>query len=65
MPYYTVEDVIQMKNDIDTITKQSIRQHRVLVAVIQFLDANGHSDTDVRRRVDILLNKGEWAQEEV
>ena len=65
MTYYTVEDVIEMKRDIEAIEKIALRQERVLVAVIQFLDANGHSDTDVRRRVDILLNKGEWAQEEV
>ena len=32
------------------------RQHDALVQVIQFLDANGHSDTEVRETVDRILN---------
>jgi hypothetical protein len=32
------------------------RQHAALVEVIQFLDANGHSDTEVRETVDKILN---------
>jgi hypothetical protein len=32
------------------------RQHDALVDVIQFLDANGHSDTEVRETVDRILN---------
>ena len=32
------------------------RQHDALVEVIQFLDANGHSDTGVRETVDRILN---------
>ena len=32
------------------------RQHDALVEVIQFLDANGHSDTEVRETVDRILN---------
>ena len=32
------------------------RQHAALVQVIQFLDANGHSDTEVRETVDRILN---------
>ena len=32
------------------------RQHAALVEVIQFLDANGHSDTEVRETVDRILN---------
>ena len=31
-------------------------QHAALVQVIQFLDANGHSDTEVRETVDRILN---------
>ena len=31
-------------------------QHNALVEVIQFLDANGHSDTEVRETVDRILN---------
>ena len=32
------------------------RQHAALVEVIQFLDANGHIDTEVRETVDRILN---------
>ena len=32
------------------------KQHNALVEVIQFLDANGHSDTEVRETVDRILN---------
>jgi hypothetical protein len=32
------------------------RQHDALVEVIQFLDSNGHSDTEVRETVDRILN---------
>ncbi len=30
--------------------------NKTLVEVIQFLDSNGHSDTDVRKKVDTILN---------
>ena len=32
------------------------RQQDALVEVIQFLDSNGHSDTEVRETVDRILN---------
>jgi len=32
------------------------KQNNALVEVIQFLDANGHSDTEVRETVDRILN---------
>ena len=32
------------------------RQQDALVDVIQFLDSNGHSDTEVRETVDRILN---------
>ena len=32
------------------------QQHAALVQVIQFLDANGHSNTEVRETVDRILN---------
>ena len=32
------------------------KQHDALVEVIQFLDGNGHSDTEVRETVDRILN---------
>ena len=41
-----------MKATIELIDKQ----HAALVQVIQFLDANGHSDTEVRETVDRILN---------
>ena len=44
----------------DKIMKATIeiiaQQHAALVQVIQFLDANGHSDTEVRETVDRILN---------
>ena len=30
--------------------------NKTLVEVIQFLDSNGHSNTDVRKKVDTILN---------
>jgi hypothetical protein len=41
-----------MKATIEIIAQQ----HAALVQVIQFLDANGHSDTEVRETVDRILN---------
>ena len=32
------------------------KQQDALVEVIQFLDSNGHSDTEVRETVDRILN---------
>ena len=32
------------------------KQNDALVEVIQFLDSNGHSDTEVRETVDRILN---------
>jgi len=41
-----------MKATIEIIAQQ----HAALVQVIQFLDSNGHSDTEVRETVDRILN---------
>ena len=41
-----------MKSTIEIIK----RQQDALVEVIQFLDSNGHSDTEVRETVDRILN---------
>ena len=30
--------------------------HRTLVDVIQWLDSNGHSNTEIRSKVDVMLN---------
>ena len=41
-----------MKNTIDLINKYDW----TLVEVIQWLDRNGHSDTEIRSKVDTMLN---------
>ena len=41
-----------MKATIELIAQQQA----ALVQVIQFLDSNGHSDTEVRETVDRILN---------
>ena len=32
------------------------KQHDALVQVIHWLDSNGHSDTEIRDKVDTMLN---------
>jgi hypothetical protein len=41
-----------MDNTIELLRKQ----HWTLVEVIQWLDSNGHSDTEIRSKVDTMLN---------
>ena len=41
-----------MKATIDLISKYDW----TLVEVIQWLDSNGHSDTEIRNKVDTMLN---------
>ena len=41
-----------MDNTIELLRKQ----HSTLVEVIQWLDSNGHSDTEIRSKVDTILN---------
>ena len=41
-----------MDNTIELLRKQ----HWALVEVIQWLDSNGHSDTEIRSKVDTILN---------
>ena len=41
-----------MENTIELLRKQ----HWALVEVIQWLDSNGHSDTEIRSKVDTILN---------
>jgi len=41
-----------MDNTIELLRKQ----HWTLVEVIQWLDSNGHSDTEIRSKVDTILN---------
>lgn len=45
-----------MKNTIKLIDEQ----HAALVDVIQFLDANGHSNKPIRETVDKVLNGTTW-----
>ena len=41
-----------MENTIELLRKQ----HWTLVEVIQWMDRNGHSDTEIRSKVDTILN---------
>ena len=41
-----------MDNTIELLRKQ----HWTLVEVIQWLDSNGHSNTEIRSKVDTILN---------
>ena len=41
-----------MENTIELLRKQ----HWTLVEVIQWLESNGHSDTEIRSKVDTILN---------
>ena len=41
-----------MDNTIELLRKQ----HSTLVEVIQWMDSNGHSDTEIRSKVDTILN---------
>ena len=41
-----------MDNTIELLRKQ----HWTLVEVIQWMDSNGHSDTEIRSKVDTILN---------
>ena len=41
-----------MENTIELLRKQ----HSTLVEVIQWLDSNGHSDTEIRSKFDTILN---------
>ena len=36
------------------------QQHSTLVAVINYLDQISHSDTDIRHKVDVILNHNEF-----
>ncbi len=40
-----------MDNTIELLRKQ----HSTLVEVIQWMDSNGHSDTEIRSKVDTIL----------
>ena len=41
-----------MENTIELLRKQ----HWTLVEVNQWMDSNGHSDTEIRSKVDTILN---------
>jgi hypothetical protein len=42
--------------NMESTIKLIQKMNKTLVEVIQFLDSNGHSNTDVRKKVDIILN---------
>ena len=43
-------------NNMENTIKLIQKMNKTLVEVIQFLDSNGHSNTDVRKKVDSILN---------
>jgi hypothetical protein len=53
--YRIIEDINKRRNMESTI-KLIQQMNKTLVEVIQFLDSNGHSNTDVRKKVDTILN---------
>ena len=44
------------KNNMDSTIKLINKYDRTLVDVIQWLDSNGHSNTEIRSKVDVMLN---------
>ena len=48
-------------NDNMKYTRELLdQQHSTLVAVINYLDQISHSDTDIRHKVDVILNHNEF-----
>ena len=43
-------------NNMDSTIKLINKYDRTLVDVIQWLDSNGHSNTEIRSKVDVMLN---------
>ena len=41
---------------MDNTIKLIRKQNSTLVEVIQWMDSNGHSDTEIRSKVDTMLN---------
>ena len=41
---------------MDSTIKLINKYDRTLVDVIQWLDSNGHSNTEIRSKVDVMLN---------
>mgnify|MGYP003142280872 CR=1 FL=1 len=41
---------------MDNTIKLLRKQNSTLVEVIQWMDSNGHSDTEIRSKVDTMLN---------
>ena len=52
----TQQEVADLKKVTDDLCKASKELHDFLIEVIQFLDANGHSNTKLRDKVDFYLN---------
>ena len=49
-----------MKNTIELVEEQ----HRVLVDVIHWLDSNKFSNTEIRSKVDVILNHSKKLHED-
>jgi len=52
----TNKEVHELKRLSDDLNEAVKELHTFLVEVIQFLDANGHSNTKLRDKVDSYLN---------
>ena len=55
---YRLRDYIGYRkdNNMDSTIKLIHKYDRTLVDVIQWLDSNGHSNTEIRSKVDVMLN---------
>ena len=49
---------------MDSTIKLIHKYDRTLVDVIQWLDSNGHSNTEIRSKVDVMLNFEKKLKEE-
>ena len=53
---YSTPGTTKGKNNMDSTIKLIHKYDRTLVDVIQWLDSNGHSNTEIRNKVDVMLN---------
>ena len=53
---YSTPGTKKGKNNMDSTIKLINKYDRTLVDVIQWLDSNGPSNTEIRSKVDVMLN---------
>ena len=53
---YRTPGTTKGKYNMDSTIKLINKYDRTLVDVIQWLDSNGHSNTEIRSKVDVMLN---------